>query len=424
MALIEVQNITKIFGGSPDKQLAKVKAGMGKDELLAETGHTLGLDNVSLSIEKGEIFVIMGLSGSGKSTLIRHFNRLIDPTDGHILVDGTDVMSLSIKELEDFRRHRMSMVFQRFGLMPHRTVVQNVAYGLEVQGIARDEREATAREWIETVGLAGFEDQYPSQLSGGMQQRVGLARALATDADILLMDEAFSALDPLIRSQMQDQLVELQEKLHKTIVFITHDLDEALRIGDKIAILKDGVLSQVGTPPEILLEPADDYVRAFVRDVNRARVLTVDAVMQPPAMRITYDNMERALSEMRRRGEDYGYVVENKEFRGVVSQEELAKEVAKPGDSPSLYAFADDSGSVEVESTLEEALPATLEAEYPVAVVNDEGHLEGVLHAGEMGSVLTPPEEGEEGVEPNPDADTLPEEGEEKQRSSLLKEAS
>ncbi len=396
MSLIEVQNITKIFGRAPGKQLEKVKAGMGKEQLLAETGHTLGLHDVSLNIEKGEIFVIMGLSGSGKSTLIRHFNRLIDPTGGHILVDGVDVMAFSNKELEEFRRHRMSMVFQRFGLMPHRTVLKNVAYGLEVQGKPKIEREAVAREWIETVGLAGFEDQYPSQLSGGMQQRVGLARALATDADILLMDEAFSALDPLIRSQMQDQLVELQEKLNKTIIFITHDLDEALRIGDKIAILKDGVLSQVGTPPEILLDPADDYVRAFVRDVNRARVLTVDAVMQPPAMRITYDNMEKALAEMRRRGEEFGYVVEDKEFRGIVTQEALAEEVAKPGDSPSLYVFADNSNAVELQNTLEEALPATLEADYPVPVVCEEGHLMGVVSPEEMGSALTPPDEDHE----------------------------
>ncbi|MFS8183413.1 quaternary amine ABC transporter ATP-binding protein [Pseudovibrio denitrificans] len=424
MALIEVQNITKIFGSAPDRELAKVKDGMGKDQLLAETGHTLGLHDVSLSIEKGEIFVIMGLSGSGKSTLIRHFNRLIEPTDGHILVDGEDVMGLSMKELEDFRRHRMSMVFQRFGLMPHRTVVQNVAYGLEVQGIAKADREKTAREWIETVGLAGFEDQYPSQLSGGMQQRVGLARALATDADILLMDEAFSALDPLIRSQMQDQLVELQEKLHKTIVFITHDLDEALRIGDKIAILKDGVLSQVGTPPEILLEPADDYVRAFVRDVNRARVLTVDTVMQPPALRITHDNMEKALADMRRHDEDFGYVIENKEFRGIVTQEALAEEVAKPGDSPSLYAFADDSNAVELESTLEEALPTTLEADYPVPVVCEDGRLMGVLSPEEMGSVLTPPEEHSEEADDGTEEKAKDEQAEAPAKPHALKEAS
>ncbi len=202
----------------------------------------------------------MGLSGSGKSTMIRHFNRLIDPTMGQILVEGVDVMQLSPKELEEFRRHKMSMVFQRFGLLPHRTVVDNVAYGLEIQGIKKEARLAKANEWLETVGLKGYENQYPAQLSGGQQQRVGLARALATDAEILLMDEAFSALDPLIRSEMQDQLIELQEKLHKTIIFITHDLDEALRLGDRIAILKDGELVQQGSPDEILLHPADEYV--------------------------------------------------------------------------------------------------------------------------------------------------------------------
>ena len=226
-----------------------------------------------LQINKGEIFVIMGLSGSGKSTMIRHFNRLIDPTMGQILVEGVDVMQLSATELEEFRRHKMSMVFQRFGLLPHRTVVDNVAYGLEIQGIKKEARLAKANEWLETVGLKGYENQYPAQLSGGQQQRVGLARALATDAEILLMDEAFSALDPLIRSEMQDQLIELQEKLHKTIIFITHDLDEALRLGDRIAILKDGELVQQGSPDEILLHPADDYVEAFVKDVNRARAL-------------------------------------------------------------------------------------------------------------------------------------------------------
>ncbi len=368
---------------------------MNKEALLAETGHTLGLHDVSLTVEEGEIFVIMGLSGSGKSTLIRHFNRLIDPTDGQILVDGQDVMALSNRELEQFRRQKMSMVFQRFGLLPHRTVLKNVAYGLEVQGIPKKDREETALEWIETVGLSGFENQYPDQLSGGMQQRVGLARALANNPDILLMDEAFSALDPLIRSQMQDQLVELQEKLHKTIVFITHDLDEALRIGDKIAILKDGVISQIGTPAQILLEPADDYVRAFVRDVNRARVLTVDTVMEPPSMRITHDNMEKALADMVRRGEDYGYVVENKEFRGVVTQEGLEEVISKEGNSSSLYEFADDAASIETQSTLEEALPATLESDYPIPVVDDKGHLKGILSQEEVGMALVPPVEEE-----------------------------
>jgi len=235
---------------------------------------SVGLWDINLEIEKGQIFVIMGLSGSGKSTLVRHLNRLIDPTEGAIYVGGIDVMNLSQMELEEFRRHRMSMVFQRFGLLPHRTVLENVAFGLSIQKIAKAEREEKAREWLRSVGLDGYEDQCPSQLSGGQQQRVGLARALCTDPEILLMDEPFSSLDRLIRSGMQDLLVELQDKLHKTIVFITHDLDEALRLGHQIAILKDGVLSQAGRPEEILRNPADDYVEAFVRDVNRARGLS------------------------------------------------------------------------------------------------------------------------------------------------------
>ncbi|MCH7778401.1 MAG: glycine betaine/L-proline ABC transporter ATP-binding protein [Gemmatimonadetes bacterium] len=272
--LIRVENLYKVFGSDPRSIMQLVREGRSKDEILAETGHTVGLRDINLEIEKGQIFVIMGLSGSGKSTLVRHLNRLIDPTEGAIYVGGIDVMNLSQTELEEFRRHRMSMVFQHFGLLPHRTVLENVAFGLSIQKVAKAEREEKAREWLRSVGLDGYEDQYPSQLSGGQQQRVGLARALCTDPEILLMDEPFSSLDRLIRSGMQDLLVELQDKLHKTIVFITHDLDEALRLGHQIAILKDGVLSQVGRPEEILRNPADDYVEAFVRDVNRARGLS------------------------------------------------------------------------------------------------------------------------------------------------------
>ena len=272
--LIRVENLYKVFGSDPRSIMPLVREGRSKDEILAETGHTVGLRDINLEIEQGQIFVIMGLSGSGKSTLVRHLNRLIDPTEGAIYVGGIDVMNLSRTELEEFRRHRMSMVFQHFGLLPHRTVLENVAFGLSIQKVAKAEREEKAREWLRSVGLDGYEDQYPSQLSGGQQQRVGLARALCTDPEILLMDEPFSSLDRLIRSGMQDLLVELQDKLHKTIVFITHDLDEALRLGHQIAILKDGVLSQVGRPEEILRNPADDYVEAFVRDVNRARGLS------------------------------------------------------------------------------------------------------------------------------------------------------
>ena len=279
MSKIQINNVYKIFGSNPSKILPMVKDGATKDEVLEKTGHTVGLDNVSIKIQEGEIFVCMGLSGSGKSTLIRHLNRLIDPTDGEILVEGTNVMSLNQQQLIDFRRHKMSMVFQRFGLFPHKTVIQNVGYGLEVQGKDKSEIEKVAMEKIDAVGLNGFEHQYPNQLSGGMQQRVGLARALATNTDIMLMDEAFSALDPLIRSDMQKQLLDLQADLKKTILFITHDLDESLRLGDHIGILNAGKLVQVGTPIDIIMNPADDYVAAFVKDVNRAKVIKAKIIM-------------------------------------------------------------------------------------------------------------------------------------------------
>ena len=282
MSKIEINNVYKIFGGNPNSVLPKVKKGATKDEILENTGHTVGLDNVSLKIEEGETFVCMGLSGSGKSTLIRHLNRLIDPTDGEILIEGTNVMNLNKEQLIEFRRHKMSMVFQRFGLFPHKTVIQNVGYGLEMLGKVEEERNKISMEKIDAVGLIGFENQYPAQLSGGMQQRVGLARALATDTDIMLMDEAFSALDPLIRSDMQKQLIDLQSQLKKTIVFITHDLDESLRLGDHIGILNAGKLVQVGTPEEIIMNPADDYVKAFVKDVNRAKVIKAKIIMKKP----------------------------------------------------------------------------------------------------------------------------------------------
>ena len=279
MSKIEINNIYKIFGPNPEQVLPMVEQGATKEQVMEETDHTVGLDNVSLSVKKGEIFVCMGLSGSGKSTLIRHINRLIDPTSGQVIVDGVDVLSLDDKEILDFRKKTMSMVFQRFGLFPHKTVIENVAYGLEIQEVPEDKRKEIAQGQIDAVGLQGFEHQYPAQLSGGMQQRVGLARALATDPQILLMDEAFSALDPLIRSDMQNQLVDLQSKLKKTIVFITHDLDESLKLGDHIGILNGGRLVQVGRPEDIILNPAEEYVKAFVKDVNRSKVLRAKTVM-------------------------------------------------------------------------------------------------------------------------------------------------
>ena len=279
--IISIRNLYKVFGRSPKRAMKLVHEGMGKDELLERTGHVIGLSNVNLDMERHRIQVVMGLSGSGKSTLIRHINRLIAPTEGEILLDGQDVLQLDAEKLRELRRFKVSMVFQRFALFPHRTVMDNVGYGLENQGKDKKVIRETAARWIGRVGLSGFEDHYPGQLSGGMQQRVGLARALATDAEILLMDEAFSALDPLIRAEMQDILLDLQNELQKTIVFITHDLDEALRIGDSIAILRDGAIIQTDDPQNILMKPADAYVADFMKDINRARVLRVRAIMNP-----------------------------------------------------------------------------------------------------------------------------------------------
>ncbi|WP_234493949.1 quaternary amine ABC transporter ATP-binding protein [Vibrio maritimus] len=387
--MIQIKNLYKIFGPKDKSFLQAVKDGESKDDLLARTGHTLGLKDINLDVYPGEIFVIMGLSGSGKSTLIRHFNRLIDPSEGEIIVDGSDVMKLSDKELREFRRHKMSMVFQRFGLLPHKTVIDNVAYGLQIQGMEKAKRLDTAKCWIKTVGLEGYEAQYPSQLSGGQQQRVGLARALCTDAEILLMDEAFSALDPLIRSEMQDQLIELQEKLHKTIIFITHDLDEALRIGDRIAILRDGVVVQQDKPVDILLNPADDYVEAFVKDVNRARALTVETVMQPPVLRITAETLGEAISQMRKSSEDYGYVVNDDGYQGVITQETLEQVNKNDYHKEIPEDLLDDVPAVQSDALLEEVIPETLDSDHPLPVVDDNGDLQGHLSKSTLAEVLS-----------------------------------
>lgn len=277
---IRMRGVTKIFGDDPKGALQLLRDGKSKTDVQAETNHVVGLDDVSLDIARGQIFVVMGLSGSGKSTLIRHVNRLIDPTAGEIMVDGSDVLAMSLPELRSYRRQTVAMVFQKFGLLPHRSVIDNVAYGLEVRGVPKSERLERASKWIEIVGLSGYEHSRPRQLSGGQQQRVGLARALALDTDIILMDEAFSALDPLIRSGMQDQLMELQKSLGKTILFITHDFDEALKIGDRIAVLKDGAVQQEGRPEDIVLKPANGHVEEFVREVNKARAIHVRAIME------------------------------------------------------------------------------------------------------------------------------------------------
>jgi glycine betaine/proline transport system ATP-binding protein len=278
---IEIKGLSKIFGTNPDRIVPLLKRGTSKKEILEDHKHVLGLNDINIAMPAGCIQVIMGLSGSGKSTLIRHINRLVDPSVGEVLVDGVDVCKMSQSELREFRRHKTAMVFQQFGLLPHRNVLENAVYGLELQGVPRSKQVEAAMHWLERVGLKGFEERYPNQLSGGMQQRVGLARALANDAPILLMDEAFSALDPLIRVDMQSILLDLQKEIKKTIVFITHDLDEALRLGDRIAILRDGEVIQQGTGQEIVLHPADDYIVEFVRHVNRGKVVQIKTIIDP-----------------------------------------------------------------------------------------------------------------------------------------------
>ena len=334
---IQIKKLYKIFGNDAENVMELVNDGISKQELLENHGHVLGLRNINIDVPEKCIRVIMGLSGSGKSTLIRHINRLIEPTSGQVLVGGEDVLAMSDEELKNFRRSKASMVFQKFALLPHRTVIENVGYGLQIQKIPETEINKRSQHWIDRVGLTGFEDHYPAQLSGGMQQRVGLARALATDAEILLMDEAFSALDPLIRTDMQGILLGLQEELHKTIVFITHDLDEALRIGDEISILRDGEVVQQGTSQEIVMNPSDDYIADFIKDVNRARVLEVRSIMEPsktdkgPRLDLTTP-LEDAMGKLSASGETSGCVVDdNGHVIGKIELSAAISAIKRPG---------------------------------------------------------------------------------------------
>ena len=332
---ILIKNLYKIFGKNPQGMIGHVKNGISKKELLEKYGSVLALNDVNIDIPARGIQVIMGLSGSGKSTLIRHVNRLIEPTSGEIIIDGQNVLGMSKIELRDFRRHTASMVFQRFALLPHHTIIENVSYGLTIQKIPNEEATERSQQWIDKVGLTGYEKHYPSQLSGGMQQRVGLARALATDAEILLMDEAFSALDPLIRTDMQDVLLSLQDELHKTILFITHDLDEALRIGENIAILRDGLVVQKGTPQEIILNPADKYVTDFIKDINRGRVLRVSSIMGNKKLKKgpeidTNTILEDAVQIISKSGATSAVVTKNGESVGSVELNKMIDAIVRP----------------------------------------------------------------------------------------------
>ena len=384
MEKIRVENLYKIFGNKPQRGLAMLQDGHDKTSILDATGLTVGVNDASFTIEAGEIFVIMGLSGSGKSTIVRMLNRLIEPTAGRVFVDGQDVTAMTNKELVNFRLHNMSMVFQSFALMPHQTVLDNAAFGLELAGVDKDKRHKRAKEALEQVGLAGWEDQYPSQLSGGMQQRVGLARGLAVDPEILLMDEAFSALDPLIRTEMQDELLKLQEEHERTIVFISHDLDEALRIGDRIAIMEGGNVVQVGTPDDILQNPANDYVRAFFRGVDPTNVISAGDIVKNshPTIVVTKKGSLRAAHEILSGSEqEHGYVVDaHRRLLGIVSSEGIRAALeAGLDDSPLSQAFLPEFITVNMEDSMQDILPMVASSLWPVPVVGDDGKYKGVV---------------------------------------------
>ena len=378
MNKIEVKNMTKIFGSHPKQSMKSLENGKSKDQILEETGSTIGVNRASFAVKPGEFFVIMGLSGSGKSTLIRLVNRLIEPTDGEVYIDGEDITKMSQTSLINTRRKKLGMVFQKFGLFSHRTVIANVAYGLEIQGMSKSEREKKALKSIEDVGLKGYENSYPSELSGGMQQRVGLARALANDTDILLMDEAFSALDPLIRKEMQDELLNLQKKLGKTILFITHDLDEALKLGDRVAIMKDGQIVQVGTSEEVLENPANRYVSNFVKDVDRSKVLEAHHVMKNPEVLTTFKDGPRvAVRKMEEAGASSIFVVDKENyFKGLLTIEQAIK--AYKSDLTIEEVLIEDTYSTSMDTQLNDLFGIAVETKYPIVVLN-EGKLAGII---------------------------------------------
>ena len=375
---VKIAGITKIFGDEPDGEaLALLRAGCSKDEIKERTGHVVGVKDANIDVEEGEIFVVMGLSGSGKSTLLRCVNRLYEPTTGTVTVDGIDVTALNPKELQAFRRDSTGMVFQHFALFPHQDIISNVAFGLRVKGVDAEARDAAAEGALSLVGLAGYENSYPRQLSGGMQQRVGLARALATDPDILLMDEAFSALDPLIRRQMQDELMEIQGKLHKTILFITHDLNEALRVGSRVCIMKDGAIHQIGAPEDILMRPETEYVAEFVQDVDQGRVLAVDTVREDAATVPAGGSVADVLDAVAALGVDAAHVVDP-EGRplGVVTRQ--SAERARDRGDQRLEPLVEQVAAVTVDTTLAKVYQL-FGSGLPLAVVDAEGRLVGAV---------------------------------------------
>ncbi|MFD1360981.1 quaternary amine ABC transporter ATP-binding protein [Lentibacillus salinarum] len=383
MSKIKVDRLTKIFGKRPKQAVKYLEENKSKDEILELTGMTVGVNQATFEVEDGEVFVIMGLSGSGKSTLVRMLNRLIEPTSGDVWLEDENITKTNKDELRRLRRKRMSMVFQNFALLPHKSIIKNAEYGLEIQGTDKEEREKKAREALELVGLGGYLDKYPSELSGGMQQRVGLARALANDPDILLMDEAFSALDPLIRKDMQDELMDLQQSVHKTIIFITHDLNEALRIGDRIALMKDGSIVQVGTAEEILMDPANDYVERFVEDVDLAKVLTAGHVMKRPETVTVDRGANVALRLMKESGISTIYVVDKKQkLLGYVTADQAA---AAAKESKGLEdILTGEIPTAHPDTLLSDLFEPMADDKAPLSVVDDSGKLVGIVVRGSV----------------------------------------
>lgn len=381
---IVVNNLFKIFGPTPEKAMKLLNQGLSKDEIFKRTGNNVGVQDASFSINEGEIFVVMGLSGSGKSTLVRMLNRLIKPTSGEVIINGKDITKLSDRELINLRRTEMSMVFQSFALLPHLNVIDNVCFGLELSKIEKNKRYERGLKALEQVGLAQYANSMPDELSGGMRQRVGLARALAVDPQILLMDEAFSALDPLIRSEMQDELLELQAKHKRTIVFISHDLDEAIKLGDRIAIMEGGKIVQIGTAEEILKNPANDYVRAFFKGVDPTSILTAGDLIRKDThvtiIRHPGDGPRVALQRLISYDKDYGYVLDKeRRFVGVISADRLKEEMDREGDTNLLDAILEKIEPVNINEPMQNILELITKTNIPIPVVDDENRFKGVI---------------------------------------------
>jgi glycine betaine/proline transport system ATP-binding protein len=380
---ISVNSLWKVFGNNPERVMTPEYAGMTKAEIQSELGCVVALQGVSFDVLRGETFVVMGLSGSGKSTLIRCLIRLIEPTAGEIRIDDENVLEFSDRELTEFRRHKSAMVFQHFGLLPHRTILDNAAWGLEVQGINKKERQDRARESLELVGLKGWEDAYTTELSGGMQQRAGLARALTVDPEILLMDEPFSALDPLIRREMQDELVNLQQRIQKTIIFITHDLDEALKLGNRIAIMRDGKIIQLGAPEDIVEHPADEYVQDFIRDVSKTKVLGAGSIMQEPDCTVFgSQGPDTALQVMQSNNARYAFVLDSvSNLMGVLTVDQAASAAQRRVTSLQDLDYPESPlcPRVSTNTPIDDLIRLAAETECPISVVDDDGKLLGVV---------------------------------------------